>query len=1757
MRCCSLITRTLTKYPVDYALFRELIQNSSDAKAKSCVISFKSTVPGGLQKSKIKDIGSIAVDRLTVKNNGLYFKEDDWSRLREIAKGNPDETKIGAFGVGFYSVFELTDEPLVHSGTQLMSFYYDGDQLCYRRQNDVQDSDGWTVIDLPYRSPQPLPSLSLFTAFLTLSFILLPLENIELKVDDITLLKLSKTISPAVQLELPKGLNYTSPDKTLTLKSWSSESFSIDISYMNVTQISEKITSNSLLSFGYKTFSSFLPGSKDPSEMTQVSAHLRKVTGRMSVNVSSSFSRKMKETVLKPLPKEAIISMLTDNRSEKELSKLTPPLSDYVFPKDFNDAKVFIGFPTKQSSGFKSHVAINQLIPTMERTVVDMANAYVKDWNKQILIMSGILSRAVYEYEFAQLAKKYPYNPENTQPLKQDFLDDASYIMNRFEFQKSAPDVSVGQFVAYGFWRSSPKLSLPTQKGQVLTSDNVRIADDENSLELIENIPLIPKDVAKLSRKFLDTAVELGLLHKTNASDIERELKCQTLTPERFRKLCEWCIEHSYNSEISQIDVERIKDAGIVSDPKNKDRVYSLQAINLYQDLLVIPNDYPLPSTCLPAEIIGFLSAQDLSRVFNWYPLSLVAWLVYATENRASISLEQNMFLSPEFSEKVLMRLSSNFDQMDLASANKVIELLSQNDCVPTNLGLKKPSESYFQPIKLFPDLPIKSPHLIVSKSFLLSIGVRESVDVAFVLKLLTDPDPQMKWSTVDVIKYLTTNQTKFKSSDWVTLRKSSFFEANDGKLYMAVQLFPPNEDLEELGMICLKWPYWSNNLPEAGLIFKLGLKHHPTQDELLSLAHDPSATNKKSDIAFSYMLKNFQENSYNASITFKTRSECVKCELPDGKIVKKMPSEVFSDPAVNLFGFAVLDSSLVNQSWMLKISKSPDPHLLVDYLVKNPPSDLKTATKMFEFMSTVFGGIGKADRRRLQDSRFIPIEVTKQDKKVIEFVYPSMVYFAISPETPESQSTIDSMDQKMYSKFFHFVDFSANSRPFLSFVGVREKPTIIEITKNIVSNPEAMYKIASSVNQYMALLARIASHWDAISKDYALVSRMRSSQFLLGTVYDKDTTKNEELSTDLFGENDGDKLRYKLAAVSELVIADDVKFASLFRYDILVAPQNQILEKLYRDLGCRLLSQVVDVQKSLGKPLVSKDDQSQKLLTHITERCVLFLESNRDPKRNAKHFLSHMKIVLLSGINIQWRIKFDALNLNHSPPINSTVSAHLSFVTTATARDTPTLYVALKNLDWYDVSQTLVSHLSERAIPDTAIVLESLLASDLRSLQRKGYNVKKIIKRGEAELKAQKEAEEALAREIELRELEEKALREKKQKEERQMMEQASKDSQSIKSNGTLVNTNNANNGAGNGAGTGAINGVGAGAGNGVGGGQGWEKVNKALGSQTEARKLTPQSLPQSLPQSMIPQDQQSRGFFNKFMRNLTGGSNVSNNGMKNPQMPQQIEGAPGSGPIAGNGGNGFPPPASSFGRPNDSSFSHPDTSGSTSSLLASGFSKSRAFNGANFKNTVSSNEESIVESEQRRAESECDRSKAMDLQLAVTLRTKLGGGIKIYVSNKTPEDEQMLTEISGSTEWMKEADRFAYILRAICNIFRTDGSSSLLSSGGSEIPWSALHIFWDLSPTIAFNSGGSLFFNLSFFVKGNMLVPGRNPGTGPWYPAEQLDFWFTVAAHELAHNFVSSHGVAHSHFTESYVQKFLPRYKVVAKGLLASAPS
>src|ERR1700761_3191978 len=160
------IDKVLARYSGEWTTLRELIQNAADAAASKVIIRLETlpskTVPLPQQADQAAllnhTISHHSVLRFVISNDGQHFAESDWARLKSIAEGNPDETKIGAFGVGFYSVFSECEEPFVSSGSDAMAFYWKGNQLFTRRAK-VAEPDGFTTFLLEYRTPTEPPAL--------------------------------------------------------------------------------------------------------------------------------------------------------------------------------------------------------------------------------------------------------------------------------------------------------------------------------------------------------------------------------------------------------------------------------------------------------------------------------------------------------------------------------------------------------------------------------------------------------------------------------------------------------------------------------------------------------------------------------------------------------------------------------------------------------------------------------------------------------------------------------------------------------------------------------------------------------------------------------------------------------------------------------------------------------------------------------------------------------------------------------------------------------------------------------------------------------------------------------------------------------------------------------------------------------------------------------------------------------------------------------------------------------------------------------------------------------------------------------------------------------------------------------------------------------------------------------------------------------------------------------------------------------------
>ncbi|KAK3823304.1 MAG: hypothetical protein J3Q66DRAFT_331397, partial [Benniella sp.] len=78
----------------------------------------------------------------------------------------------------------------------------------------------------------------------------------------------------------------------------------------------------------------------------------------------------------------------------------------------------------------------------------------------------------------------------------------------------------------------------------------------------------------------------------------------------------------------------------------------------------------------------------------------------------------------------------------------------------------------------------------------------------------------------------------------------------------------------------------------------------------------------------------------------------------------------------------------------------------------------------------------------------------------------------------------------------------------------------------------------------------------------------------------------------------------------------------------------------------------------------------------------------------------------------------------------------------------------------------------------------------------------------------------------------------------------------------------------------------------------------------------------------------------------------------------------------------------------------------------------------------------------------------------------------------------------------------------------------------------------------TIAFNRGGSLFFNWRFYTSlGHDEAAKWTDGERPITAGDEgLIYWFFMIAHELAHNIVSIHDSKHEYYMSSFCERYLP---------------
>ena len=378
----ALIDKILARYAAEFTVFRELLQNADDAGATHCELRFESrrsssaasTSSPSPSTSLVPDFGA-TLSNWVFRNDGKPFGNDDWSRLRRIAEGNPDPDRIGAFGVGFYSLFSICEEPIVSSGDELMGFFWKGDALYTRRANnaDRQNSPSgnpWTTFFMALREPAPFADSPMALAkFLATSLTFTTkIKTIGLFWDDHLLCKLEKKLALPKSMTMPGHLNANSPNRIMRVRDLESTAVQIDVQALQlVIDAAEKdkpkprqslasalgktagggLTSMLQSAFGFGASSTLKEKEKErerelqrrreaeaaqalekreldstAAQLTSVSAsiHLRIATANISVSADRAFEREIERSTKKPPPKVTAFHLIFTGKEEYDAS---------------------------------------------------------------------------------------------------------------------------------------------------------------------------------------------------------------------------------------------------------------------------------------------------------------------------------------------------------------------------------------------------------------------------------------------------------------------------------------------------------------------------------------------------------------------------------------------------------------------------------------------------------------------------------------------------------------------------------------------------------------------------------------------------------------------------------------------------------------------------------------------------------------------------------------------------------------------------------------------------------------------------------------------------------------------------------------------------------------------------------------------------------------------------------------------------------------------------------------------------------------------------------------------------------------------------------------------------------------------------------------------------------------------------------------------------------------------------------------------
>ncbi|KAJ1925062.1 hypothetical protein IWQ60_004808 [Tieghemiomyces parasiticus] len=1388
-----LIDKILARYSAPFTIYRELLQNANDAgatEARVRFISARGSPPASAATASTGDTPTsfdpqAACHAVVFENNGRPFQPEDWHRLKKIAEGNPDEQKIGFFGVGFYSLFSICEEPFVVSDKECMAFFWKGDQLFTKRLAvpEAQRTQGpWTTFSLDLREPVTLPDVEEFGRFLACSIAFtLNLRTVSLYLDDLLLVRLAKKVSDPHPLACtePTGrsltaaaqqrFRVTSPHGLLSLQAAEGRQVQLDGEYLKCTK------------------SSGLFWSSAPKfSRTSSTLFLKVAQGHLACHASAQFAAQMERTTKKPPPTRTTVQMIHSGLEEYEASVCIQrdfPLFRDLLPSPGRQGRVFIGFPTHQTTGCSVHLAAH-LIPTVERESIDFVDPHLARWNQEMLAMCALLARVLYDEELGEIGQRFtrlgapPPAGGAEDPARAWLEKRCLHTLKSFLVeQATTPIATIGKIMDQGFATAGHQaLPLLSSVG-VLPCDRIRLPPEPALAPLLRKTPYLSptlmadavETLAVLRRRY--PLVPVGL------PDLIADLSDFAVSVPQLVALLRWWLVYQKDPSHPPVTLEQrrgllgavtlqapLVEASLVDPPADSTAgghvPVPLASYRYFQNPRVVHQGLPVPAETLPLALTRSFGQPDLRAAFGtWEELSLATWVAYVVRDHRS-ALET----SAAAAERCLALVARGFDHLDPGARATVLSLLEGVACVPTQLGHRRPTETYFRNVRLFTDLPIVQlarPAASLDR-LLTALGVRTHVN----LQLVFDRLDNLNWDHVQLVKYLASVREQLSGPELDKLRQTPLLpreEAGDGspadkdaaqrnRRYLTSELYAPTEDLRALGLPLLRWPgTWRDSTKESALLAELGLRTAPTLPALLRLAaetNDPSVR----QAALRYFIDQYPgryRRSYRpAEVTVPFLPATYLASKDDGTLAWSVdatsspdnlftsvdtlarPDDCYAHPAGQVMGFRVLQTDLRPHAATFGVAAHPPVSLLLNRLAAQPPRDARFARAEFEYLTARQADFGARDWQAVAQLRFIP---TPTPAGGVTHRAAAECYFA----TGGTEARYDMLT---------YVTFGPVADLFLKACGVQDEPTAVDLARLMVKDPGQFLAACRSrsagarggdtpaeamdqkgYEHYLQVLRQLAVQRTALGRHRDLVQKMRNRPFLLAVrersvvppasaLNPPDNSPSESTPT----------LEYRLEYPYNVTLVDDTVLQKTF--NPWAAPMEALLEDFYEYLGANWISrQVQETSQPAGT--VRRSQRAQALQRLIRERAPLLIyDYQRDQAtkllRSSEWLATRLQVLEVETIHVHR--KFAPTQRVQIQPTTACLQRQVPGVDAP--RDTWFLLIARLEYSEFDVATVLCRLLFSKTRLNDTLLLETMLATPLDALKRKGFPVDRVL---------------------------------------------------------------------------------------------------------------------------------------------------------------------------------------------------------------------------------------------------------------------------------------------------------------------------------------------------------------------------------------------------------------------------------------------